>query len=321
MADNTQSRKWMLTIQNPKDYGFDHDAIRSILNMFCLQYYCLADETATTGTYHTHVFMYSPSPIRFSTVKRRFPIAHIEKCIGTAKENRDYILKQGKWANTNKAETSIEGTFFEFGKMPNEREERNPKMYQLLQSVKDGMSATDIIDETPGFAFNFKNIETLREAYTSEKFKSNIRELEVIYLYGASGTGKTSSIFKQYPASNICRITDYSNKNGIRFDAYHGQDVLVFEEFNSQIPIEAMLNYLDIYPLTLPARYNDRTACYTKVYITSNLPLEKQFVDVQRRRPETWKAFLRRIHRVYEYTADGGIYEVFLKGDMPNESR
>ena len=81
-----------------------------------------------------------------------------------------------------------------------------------------------------------------------------------------------------------------------------------------------MLNYLDIYPLSLPARYNDRTACYTKVYITSNIPLEKQFMDVQRRRPETWKAFLRRIHRVYEYTADGGIYEVFLKGDNNNEN-
>ena len=87
----------------------------------------------------------------------------------------------------------------------------------------------------------------------------------------------------------------------------------MFEEFNSQISIEAMLNYLDIYPLTLPARYNDRTACYTKVYITSNIPLENQFKGVQHSRPETWKAFLRRIHKVYEYTSDGGIFEVMFK--------
>ena len=316
MASNPQSRKWTLTINNPKDYGFDHANIRSLLNLFCPDYYCLADEIATTGTYHTHIFIYSKSPMRFSTLKNRFPIAHIEKAMGSAKDNRDYILKQGKWEDTEKSETSVEGTFYEFGTLPTDKEERNPKMYQLLQSVKEGMSTTDIINETPDFAFNLRNIDALREAFTAEHFRTNNRFLEVTYLYGASGTGKTSSIFRKHPASEICRITDYSNKNGIRFDAYHGQDVLVFEEFNSQVPIEAMLNYLDIYPLTLPARYNDRTACYTKVYITSNIPLDKQFTGVQHSRPETWKAFLRRIHKVYEYTSDGGIFEVMFKEEM-----
>ena len=66
-----------------------------------------------------------------------------------------------------------------------------------------------------------------------------------------------------------------------------------------------MLNYLDIYPLSLPARYNDKTACYTKVYITSNLPLEKQYWGEQWDRPETLRAFLRRIHVVVEYLPDG----------------
>lgn len=37
-------------------------------------------------------------------------------------------------------------------------------------------------------------------------------------------------------------------------------NTLVFEEFHSQIPIGDMHNYLDIYPLMLPARYNDKVA-------------------------------------------------------------
>lgn len=93
------------------------------------------------------------------------------------------------------------------------------------------------------------------------------------------------------------------------FDSYSGQDVLVFEEFNSQIPIEDMLNFLDVYPLNLPARYNDKTACYTMVYITSNLPLTAQYPEVQQYRPETWRAFLRRITRVVEYRQDGTLKE------------
>ena len=88
----------------------------------------------------------------------------------------------------------------------------------------------------------------------------------------------------------------------------------MFEEFHSQIPIEAMLNYLDIYPLTLPARYSDRTACYTKVYLTSNLPLKEQYPSVRHSRPETWRAFLRRIHHVYAYLPDGTAEEL-EKGD------
>ena len=321
MTDNTQSRKWMLTINNPADHGFTHEKIIATANLFRPRYFCMGDEIGEQGTYHTHVFIYSESPMRFSTVKNRFVTAHIEKSYGNCQENRDYIRKEGKWKDTKKSDTTVEGTFWEYGDMPTPKEENNPKMYKLIQDVKDGLTTTEIIEDTPSFAFKIRDIDVLRETYTSAEFKGKFRNLEVTYLYGASGTGKTSSIFKNHPPADICRITDYSSKSGIRFDAYHGQDVLVFEEFNSQIPIESMLNYLDIYPLSLPARYNDRTACYTKVYITSNIPLERQFVDVQRRRPETWKAFLRRIHKVYEYASDGSVYEVILhRKDDNNES-
>ena len=273
----------------------------------------MADEIATTGTYHTHIYLYSTSAIRFDTIQRRFPTAHIEKANGTTRENRDYIQKSGKWANTDKSETSVEGTFYEFGDIPSESEERDPRMHKLVQNVKDGMSTIEIIEENPSFALKTRDIDTLRDALISEPHKTKYREVEVIYLFGASGTGKTSGIYKKHPASEICRITDYGRRDGTRFDAYHGQDVLVFEEFNSQISIETMLNYLDIYPLHLPARYSDRVACYTKVYITSNIPLSEQYKAEQQSRPETWRAFLRRIHKVYEYHADGTVDEIDFK--------
>ena len=66
-----------------------------------------------------------------------------------------------------------------------------------------------------------------------------------------------------------------------------------------------MLNYLDGYPLDLPCRYNNKIACFTKVYIISNLPLNDQYRDIQREYEETWKAFLRRIHKVMYFTSDG----------------
>lgn len=306
---NAQARKWTLVINNPLEAGFTHECICETLMRFFPDYFCLADEIAKTGTFHTHIFLYSHSPIRFYTLKNRFPIAHIEKAYGSVQENRDYILKEGKWCKDGKAETKVEGSFYEYGKMPKQKEENSPKMSQLLESIRSGKDTVEILEETPEFAFRIKEIEILRETLLSDRYQRENRMLEVTYIFGAAGTGKTSGIYQKHDPREICRVTNYRVGKGISFDHYHGQDVLVFEEFHSQIPIEDMLNYLDIYPLYLPARYTDRTACYTKVYLTSNIPLAEQYPEIQRKQPETWKAFLRRIHKVIMYGADGSITE------------
>ena len=320
MENNTQARKWALVINNPLEAGLDHAAIREILRRFAPSYFCMADEIATTGTYHTHIFLLAPSPIRFSTIKNRFPTAHIEKAYGSAKANRAYILKEGHWADTDKAETSVSGTFEEWGDLPAEKEEEAPEMFKLIQDLRAGKSVMEIIEDNPKLAFRIREIETLRQAILEEKYSAENRALEVTYLYGASGTGKTRGIFEKHDRKSVCRITDYGSRNGVRFDAYHCQDVLVLEEFHSQIPISAMLNYLDIYPLTLPARYTDRIACYTKVYITSNIPLEEQYRDIQRYQMETWRAFLRRVQNVIEYLPDGSTVQ-HKKGGIPYDPK
>ena len=320
MENNTQARKWALVINNPLEAGLDHAAIREILRRFAPSYFCMADEIATTGTYHTHIFLLAPSPIRFSTIKNRFPTAHIEKAYGSAKANRAYILKEGHWADTDKAETSVSGTFEEWGDLPAEKEEEAPEMFKLIQDLRAGKSVMEIIEDNPKLAFRIREIETLRQAILEEKYSAENRALEVTYLYGASGTGKTWGIFEKHDRKSIYRITDYGGRNGVRFDAYHCQDVLVLEEFHSQIPISAMLNYLDIYPLTLPARYTDRIACYTKVYITSNIPLEEQYRDIQRYQMETWRAFLRRVQNVIEYLPDGSTVQ-HKKGGIPYDPK
>ena len=309
MSNNSQARKWALVINNPQDCGFDHSAITKVLGRFSLVYFCLADEIAETGTYHTHVFLYSLSPIRFSTLKNRFPVAHIEKAYGSAQENRAYIRKEGKWSESKKSETSVEGSFMEWGILPSEKEEKSPQMCKLIRSIRDGMSTTEILDDAPNLAFRVRDIDALRQILLAERYAVENRDLSVSYIFGASGTGKTRGIYERHNPRDICRITNYRAGKGISFDSYQGQDVLVFEEFHSQIPVEDMLNFLDIYPLSLPARYNDRVACYTKVYITSNLPLEKQYQSVQWEKPETWRAFLRRIHNVTEFLPDGSTIE------------
>ena len=83
---------------------------------------------------------------------------------------------------------------------------------------------------------------------------------------------------EQYGYSNVFRVTDYEHP----FDGYKGQDVIVFEEFRSSLRIGDMLNYLDGYPVELRCRYSNKQACFTKVYIISNISLRDQYRDLQR---------------------------------------
>lgn len=58
MADRVQSRKWLITINNPVEHGFSHDHIREAMEKFsgCL-YWCMCDETGDEcETLHTHIF-------------------------------------------------------------------------------------------------------------------------------------------------------------------------------------------------------------------------------------------------------------------------
>ena len=115
---DTQSRKYQLTINNPVENEISHEVIKERLeDCKSLVYYCMADEVAETGTPHTHIYVAFKSPVYFSRIKKLFPTAHIEPAFGTSAENRAYILKEGeKYAD--KAETSVEGTFEEWGTLP-----------------------------------------------------------------------------------------------------------------------------------------------------------------------------------------------------------
>lgn len=104
MEDKTRSRKWSLTINNPKEHGYDHACIKNILEKWKgVIYWCMCDEIGgKKSVYHTHLFIMGGNGILFSTVKKKFPGAHIDYCRGLAQENRDYVRKEGKYKGVSK---------------------------------------------------------------------------------------------------------------------------------------------------------------------------------------------------------------------------
>ncbi len=297
--DKFRSRKWQITINNPKEHGYDHDQIKEILSdLQQTQYWCMCDEVGANGTYHTHLYIALMQAIRFTTLKKKFEGAHFEVANGTSQQNLDYVKKEGKWEKDKKKETNLAETFEEYGDLPIERPGTRNDLHDLYDMIKTGMSDYEIMESNPSYMKELERIEKVRQTIKAEKYKNTDRLVDVTYIYGTTSTGKTTFVLDKHGRENVYRVTDYDHP----FDGYQGQDVILFDEFRSSLRIQDMLNYLDKFPLVLPCRYLNKVACYTKIYLVTNIPLSKQYPNIQFESIETYDAFMRRIHHVEEFT-------------------
>lgn len=318
MTKDTQSRKWLITINNPADKGYTHEKIKDTLSRFqsCV-YWCMSDEVGNKGkTPHTHIYMACSSGVRFGTLAKRFEGGHFDYARGTSQQNRDYVFKLGKYENTTKEDTRVDGTQEEWGEMPVERQGKRNDLVDLYDLVKSGKTDAEILEISPESMLTLSSIRDARQVITYDKYKNTFRELDVTYIFGVTGSGKTRSVMEEYGYENVYRVTNYKHP----FDAYQNQDVILFEEFRSSLPLGDMLKYLDGYPLDLPCRYNDKQACYTKVYFCTNIGLADQYPNESKAEKESWKALLRRIHHVV-YRTHNKIERMTVEEYMTNPLR
>lgn len=294
MATDTQSRSWVLTINNPKEQGFNSDDELKLYveNISGIKYSIFQLEKGEKeGTEHYQMFLNFNFGKRFSSVKKLFPKAHIEKMKGSKEQARAYC---------SKTETRI-GQVVEVGEWTGTGERSDLK--RLFEGIKEGKTNLELYEENASFIQYEKHIESVREQLRYEEYKNKFRKLYVTYMWGKSETGKTRSVMELYGYENVYRVTNYKNP----FDGYKGQEVILFEEFRSSIPIASMLTYLEGYPLQLPCRYADKTACFHTVYIISNNSLFEQYENIQDDYPETWNAFIRRINEVVTFNSNEDI--------------
>ena len=318
MAKGYATRRYQLTINNPQEHGYDHNVIKAALEKGAkLLYWCMADEVGQEETNHIHLFLVYENPVMFTTLKNKFPTAHIEvPQWGKNSENYAYIRKEGakynKDANGHYKYTDSKGkvheginysdTFEESGSLPPDSKQGDRNDLRTLYAlIASGADNAQILGEHPEYLRDISHIDRTRQTILEEKYRNVFRQMTVTYIFGPTGTGKTRSVKEGCGYSNCYAVSDYHHP----FDGYRGQKVMLFDEFHSSLPLNSMLQYLDGYPLELPCRYANKQACYTEAYIISNLPLEKQYVSEQHEKPEAWDALLRRINCVRVFDLDG----------------
>lgn len=316
MAQDTKSRKYQLTINRPLDKGLNHEEIIRLLGeLRSIVYYCLSDEIGENGTPHTHIYIVAKSPIRFSTLKKKFQEAHIEAAKGTNAENRAYVAKNGKWANDPKADTRVEGSFEEWGEMP---EDRQPGERSDLTIIGELIAAGLTPEQIMAMNFAWRRYERIIRSGYFAKRKAETpyeRDVKVHYLVGESGSGKSYThvtLCEELGEEAVYFLTDY---DGGGFDNYNGEPILFMDEYKGQFRFALFLILTDKYKQQVHARYSNVTALWNEVYITSVFPPEELYKkmveeDVQGR--DKQKQLMRRITDItYCFIDQDGAYQKY----------
>lgn len=276
-----RSRSWVLTINYKETHPTTNDdVLKTILEMTGVAYTAFQLEQGEQGTNHHQIYIAFENAKTFEKIKKVFPTAHIEIAKGTPKQASDYCTK----------EESRIGESIIWGELP--QQGKRTDMEDIYDMLKEGYTLREIRETYPSqYMRHLPRIQNVQQELLEEKFGNVFRQLHVIYLSGETGIGKTRYIMEKYGYDKVFAISNYKNP----FDTYKGEDIIVFEEFRSSLPIEVMLRYLDGYPIRLQARYGDKVACYTKVYVISNWDITEQYENIQKYHPKTFEAFKRRI--------------------------
>jgi hypothetical protein len=201
-------------------------------------------------------------------------------------------------------------TFEELGECPKEEQGKRSDLEYMYSLVKEGLTNAEIIERIPDTAIpHLSKLNQLRLDYLTNKYMGERRlDLKVNYITGETGLGKSRDILDEYGDENVYRVTDYLHP----FDTYQSSaQVICFEEYRSSLKLSEMLNFLDIYPCILPARYAPKVACYHTVFVVSNWSFEMQYSELQKdpEQKSSYEAWIRRFNGyVKEYTKSGVIF-------------
>ncbi len=295
MEENSQARRWVLTINNPKET--DEEMQNYLKNLEHFKYYIFQREKGEEkGTIHFQIYIVFTISKRFSTIKGYFPTAHIEKAQGSNIQCRDYCSK----TETRISGPYEDGTFTEKGERTDLKD-----FYELIDSGASDLQLRELYPSL--FLKEFNKLDKLRTLKKSELFKKQERDVEVIYIYGPSGSGKTTYVRDLIRNENYFYVDTFDNS---AFTGYAGEDILVIDEFKGvgQFNIQFMNRLLDFLPVKLRGLNFLGQACFTKVYIISNFHYKELYKQEQEENISQYNGFVRRLSKVIRINSPTDIF-------------
>ena len=313
---DSQVRCWVGTWNNPKMTDDEFKALLSQWYLDRILTYAVfqREKGEENGTIHFQFFLNFRSAKRFSKLKKMLPYGcHFKPMRTTKTLCRNYCSKE---------ETRVSGPY-EIGEFVEERARTDrAKAYSLLAQ---GVSLKDINEAFENVVIdNMDKMEKYQVKQLKWKVADLFRNIEVVYIYGSPGLGKTSLVydFVNYKASDLCVVSRYNDK--FMFSEYRGQKYILFDEFFGQVkPLTYLNKLLEPAPIDLRIFNNTYPAMFEKVFFVSNYSLKDIYKTEQEETKTTYEAFCRRINKIYYFYAPGKyrIEKDTIFEDIPQEEQ
>lgn len=263
------AKSWCLTINEPTESdapdiskGVDSPFLYAVFGM---------EKAPTTGTRHIQAYVVYHKRVRFPTVKRDFPRAHIEVAKGTPQQNYDYCTK--------------DGDFYEIGTLPPSKgvaggRAQIDRYAAALESARAGK-----LEDIPADLYT-RHRSTYKAVMEEARPPPEDAESTTgVWIYGPTGVGKSRHARTEYAPF-------YSKPVNKWWDDYADEPNVIIEDID---PSHSWLGYhlkiwTDRYTFRAESKGSSKMIRPATVVVTSQysieqvFPNDKETVDALRRR-------------------------------------
>jgi len=257
--------------------NYPEDHVDMLSKMPDNSYLVYGYEVAKTGTPHLQGYIEFEKPVRFETLKKRFPKVYFAKRKGTATQAADYCKKEGH-------NVFEEGTISQQGKRTD------------IDCVRDQMQGDKpTLREVVLIA---TSVQSVRFAEIYLKYHEVQRDFKpsVTWLFGKAGTGKTLRAREDAKARGFGDDIHVQSNKEQWWEGYDAHKVVILDDIRKTFcSFVRMLNLLDRYPCRIECKGGSRQLIARHMYITAPCPPEEMW-DTN----EQVHQLLRRIDNIEE---------------------
>lgn len=245
---NARVRSWCITYF-PDRVEADERWFQSLATKKGIRYFIVGKETCPTSKkIHFQGYISYKNGKTFKQTKRWFGLDKIHLEIARADDfkNQAYCEKEGN-------------LILEIGKPINQG--KRSDIERAVEIIKETNSVAQVCDSV----FNYQAVRHAELYLKYKEKKRPVKPIEVIWIFGSSGKGKTKRVYDENEGTDI-----FTPVNFKWWEGYDAHEVVLIDDIRRDFcKFHELLKLLDIYPFRVETKGGSRQVQFRKIYITA----------------------------------------------------